>query len=45
MPDGILNQSDPAKQMDNSGLLRPSAEGQDAAIMGGSGHARNEHDD
>ncbi|ACO45044.1 hypothetical protein DEDE109153_13370 [Deinococcus deserti] len=45
MPEGILDQSDPARQMDNSGLLRPSAEGADAAIMGGSGHARNEHSD
>lgn len=41
MPSGIENQSDPAKQMDNSGLLHPTGEGEDAAIMGASGLDRN----
>ena len=37
------NQSDPARQMDNSGMLNPSGEGQDADIIGASGDDRNEN--
>jgi len=33
---------DPAKQMDNSGLLVPSGEGDGASIIGASGDDRNE---
>ena len=36
-------QSDPARQMDNSGMLSPSGEGQDADIIGASGEDRNEN--
>ncbi|MFC4639083.1 hypothetical protein [Deinococcus hohokamensis] len=42
LPSGIEEQSDPAKQMDNSGLLNPSGEGEDAEIMGASGLDRND---
>ncbi|MFC4427812.1 hypothetical protein [Deinococcus navajonensis] len=41
LPSGIEEQSDPAKQMDNSGMLNPNGEGQDADIMGASGLDRN----
>lgn len=39
---GTANQSDPARQMDNSGMLRPTGEGQDADIIGASGDDRND---
>ncbi|WP_216324816.1 hypothetical protein [Deinococcus aestuarii] len=36
-------QSDPARQMDNSGMLKPTGEGRDAGIIGASGDDRNEN--
>lgn len=42
LPAGLGAQSDPAKQMDNSGLLDPTGEGRDADIIGASGEDRNE---
>ena len=41
LPEG--GQSDPARQMDNSGMVSPSGEGQDAEIIGASGDDRNEN--
>ena len=41
LPAGVQGQSDPARQMDNSGLLRPSGEGDGADIIGASGTDRN----
>ncbi|UQN07312.1 hypothetical protein [Deinococcus sp. QL22] len=41
LPTGIAGQSDPAKQMDNSGMLNPTGEGSDADQMGASGVDRN----
>ncbi|WP_034386273.1 hypothetical protein [Deinococcus sp. YIM 77859] len=39
---GMTGQSDPARQMDNSGMLRPAGQGQDADLIGASGDDRNE---
>lgn len=36
-------QSDPARQMDNSGMVSPTGEGQDSDIIGASGNDRNEN--
>ncbi|BDP43122.1 hypothetical protein DAETH_30910 [Deinococcus aetherius] len=36
-------QSDPARQMDNSGMLSPGGEGHEADIIGASGDDRNEN--
>ncbi|MFB9990714.1 hypothetical protein ACFFLM_01750 [Deinococcus oregonensis] len=44
LPTGIAGQSDPAKQMDNSGMLNPTGEGSDADQMGASGVDRNSDD-
>lgn len=41
LPNAIEGQSDPAKQMDNSGMLNPTGEGSDADQMGASGVDRN----
>lgn len=41
-PGGLAEMPDPARQMDNSGLLRPSGEGDGADIIGASGDSRNE---
>lgn len=38
----VDGQSDPARQMDNSGMTSPTGEGQDAEIIGASGDDRNE---
>ena len=37
LPAGMAAQSDPARTMDNSGMLRPTGQGEDAEIMGSSG--------
>lgn len=42
LPAGVEDQSDPAKQMDNSGLLDPEGTGPGADVMGASGEDRNE---
>lgn len=42
VPTGLDQVPDPAKQMDNSGMLRPSGEGDGADIIGASGDSRNE---
>lgn len=39
---GENEQSDPARQMDNSGMVSPAGEGHGADIMGASGDDRNE---
>ncbi|WP_102125593.1 hypothetical protein [Deinococcus planocerae] len=36
-------QSDPARQMDNSGMVNPTGEGRDADIIGASGNDRNDN--
>lgn len=38
---GENGQSDPARQMDNSGMLNPMGEGEDSDIIGASGDDRN----
>ncbi|MBB5235718.1 hypothetical protein [Deinococcus budaensis] len=44
LPGAVEGQSDPARQMDNSGMLRPTGEGDGAAIIGASGDDRNDGD-
>lgn len=41
LPGAVRDQSDPAKQMDNSGMLNPAGEGDGASIIGASGDDRN----
>lgn len=40
MPDAAL--PDPMRQNDNSGMLNPTGEGEDASIIGASGNDRND---
>ena len=42
LPGAARDQSDPAKQMDNSGMLSPTGEGDGASIIGASGDDRND---
>ncbi|GAA5535120.1 hypothetical protein [Deinococcus aluminii] len=41
LPSGLEDLPDPARQMDNSGMLNPTGEGRDANIIGASGEDRN----
>lgn len=41
LPAAAGEQSDPARQMDNSGMLNPAGEGDGADIIGASGDDRN----
>lgn len=42
LPAALEDQPDPARQMDNSGMLDPTGEGDGADIIGASGDDRNE---
>ncbi|MBI0446123.1 hypothetical protein [Deinococcus sp. DB0503] len=38
----LTQQSDPARQMDNSGMLKPTGQGPDADLIGASGEDRQD---
>ncbi|TDE85172.1 hypothetical protein [Deinococcus sp. S9] len=42
LPTALTQQRDPARQMDNSGMLKPTGQGPDADLIGASGEDRQD---